>query len=216
MEWQRARSREQKEHRVAEIITAAARLYKIRSFEEITFTAIAKEAAFTRSNLYKYFNSKEEIFLEFLKHDIGRWRKNLETAFRNEQGLAVKQFARRWVKVQAGHERLVRLFSVLYTSLEKKSSARSLIEFKRTVNQESAAVSELLRGLFPGLTFEKTLEFLNLQLAAAIGLYQMTDLSEAQKTILEDPEFKHFKLDFQACFEKTVESLLLGLGVRLA
>ena len=37
------------------------------SFEEITFVLIAKEAQFTRSNLYKYFNSKEEIFLEFIK-----------------------------------------------------------------------------------------------------------------------------------------------------
>ena len=56
MEWKRARSDKHKEHRISEIVAATARLYKKHSFEEITFSSIAKEAKFTRSNLYKYFN----------------------------------------------------------------------------------------------------------------------------------------------------------------
>jgi AcrR family transcriptional regulator len=59
MTWQRSRSREQKEQRIAEIVDATARLYQKHSFEDITFALIAKEADFTRSNLYKCFNTKE-------------------------------------------------------------------------------------------------------------------------------------------------------------
>ena len=77
MKWQRARSEEQKEHRISEIVDATARLYEKHSFEEISFTLIAKEAGFTRSNLYKYFSSKEEIFLTFLIQDTRIWRAEL-------------------------------------------------------------------------------------------------------------------------------------------
>ena len=85
MGWERARTEAQKQQRVSEIIDATARLYKKHRFEEITFVAIAKEAKFTRSNLYKYFNTKEEIFFEFLKHDIILWRQDLDTTLQKKK-----------------------------------------------------------------------------------------------------------------------------------
>ena len=77
MKWQRARSEEQKKQRISEIVSATAWLYKKHSFEQISFALIAKEAGFTRSNLYKYFSSKEEIFLVFLIQDTRLWREDL-------------------------------------------------------------------------------------------------------------------------------------------
>ena len=61
MTWERARSEEQIEYRVNEILKATAKLYEEHRFEEITFVMIAKEAGFTRSNLYRYFKTKEDI-----------------------------------------------------------------------------------------------------------------------------------------------------------
>ncbi|MDH4219370.1 MAG: TetR family transcriptional regulator [Candidatus Aminicenantes bacterium] len=211
MEWIRARTDKQKEYRISEIVAATARLYNKHSFEEITFSLIAKEAKFTRSNLYKYFNSKEEIFLEFLKHDLMRWRKDTEKAYQKDKAYSVDEFASIWVKMQVKHVRLLNLISILYTHLEKNSSLQNLIDFKKRANEELMTLSELLCGLFPLLTLEKVAEFLNLQLAAAIGLYQMTNLSEVQRIVLEYPEFEHFKLDFKVYFQKTVEHLLQGL-----
>ncbi|MHC4756423.1 MAG: helix-turn-helix domain-containing protein [Planctomycetota bacterium] len=54
---------------------------------------IAKEAGFTRYNLYKYFSSKEEIFLEFLKHDIILWRQDLVKTCRRRKASSVETFA---------------------------------------------------------------------------------------------------------------------------
>lgn len=67
MGWECARSEEQKEERVAGIIASTARLYKMHTFEEITFVLIAKEATFTRSNLYKYSDSNYCCCLVFKK-----------------------------------------------------------------------------------------------------------------------------------------------------
>jgi AcrR family transcriptional regulator len=63
MNWQRATTDEKKVERKEAIYKAALLLYKKKSYESISFNAIAVEAGFTKSNMYRYFSSKEEIFL---------------------------------------------------------------------------------------------------------------------------------------------------------
>jgi hypothetical protein len=53
-------------------------------------------------------------------------------------------------------------------------------------------------------------EFLNKQLAAAVGFYRMTNLSEVQRIALEYPESKHSKLTYEVYFQKAVKYLLQG------
>jgi len=211
MNWQRARTDEQKEQRTNEILAATARLYDQASFAEITLAAIAREANFTRSNLYKYFRSKEEIFFEFLKHDIYLWRKDVLVAFGDAATWPVFDFADTWVAVLVRHERMLRLISVLYAHLEKKASREGLIGFKQMANDEFGVLAGMLYRLFPALSSERALKFLQLQLAAAIGLYAMTNLSPAQRKVLEMPEFQHFKIDFADSFREAVAFLLKGL-----
>jgi AcrR family transcriptional regulator len=211
MGWERARNEAQKEQRISEIIDATARLYKKHRFEEITFVSIAKEANFTRSNLYKYFNSKEEIFLEFLKHDIVLWRQDLVAIFQKGKRCSVEAFAAVWLMVQGRHARMLSLISILYDFLEKNSSIESLIDFKTMAKDEFRILSELLCGLFPTLSRQNAVKFLNMQLAASIGLYTMTNLSATQQKVLEQPEFEHFKVDYHIYFKEAVEYLLQGL-----
>lgn len=211
MPFTRARTEEQKAQRIAEIIDATAHLYLSRGFEEITFVSIAREAGFTRSNLYKYFNSKEEIFLEFLKHDILFWRQDLIDAFQTGRSYTVEAFAAVWVRVLSEHQRLLDLISILYSDLEKNASMENMIGFKRMAKKEYQVLSELLCKLFPALNPEKAARFLNMQLAASIGLYTMTNLSENQRKILDMPEFAPFNIDWKEYFKESVAYILKGL-----
>lgn len=211
MTWERARSEEQKEQRFSEIMAATASLYEKHSFEEITFVLIAKQAKFTRSNLYKYFNSKEEIFLEFIKHDIILWRKDVTANLKPGSIDSVKEFASVWVGLQVRHKRLIKLLSILHNALEKNVSIEKLTEFKRDTLEELLSLAEVLCSVFPKLTIEKAANLLELQIASAIGLFQMTDLSEMQQQILEQPEFAVLKLDFETSFQESVEHLLNGI-----
>jgi AcrR family transcriptional regulator len=211
MTWKRARSEEQKEQRLSEIVDATARLYQKYRFEDITFTRIAEEAGFTRSNLYKYFSSKEEIFLAFLQQDIKAWRSDLLRTYEKRKIQSIKTFASVWVDILSRHQRLLDLISILPSFLEKNVTEEVLVDFKRSVNDELSVLSGLLCKTFPCLTSEKAAEFLDLQLASAIGLYQLTNLSELQRRVLEYPEFQHMKVDFKPYFQKSVECLLHGL-----
>lgn len=208
--WVRARSDEQKEIRVQEIVSATERLYSKHRYEEITFVQIANEAGFTRSNLYKYFSSKEEIFLEFLKHDMEIWKSDLLKNFRKSD-YSVDEFAEIWIDLLQKNKRLTELTSILYLHLEKEVSYDSLLDFKRTFTKDFEQVIAHLAGKIKGFTINKVPEFLSLQSMIGVGLYQMTDLSENQKKILKLPEFCQWKVDFRQKFVQTIIYILEGL-----
>ena len=59
--------------RKEEIITACEELYKAMSFKEITIKEIGNATSFTRTSIYNYFQTKEEIFLALLQREYKRW-----------------------------------------------------------------------------------------------------------------------------------------------
>jgi len=211
MEWERARTDEQREQRVAEIVAATERLYDKYEFEEITFVLIAEEAKFTRSNLYKYFNSKEEVFLEFVKQDIKKYVKVLEKNFRFNKTYTEEEFVTIWVKTLVKHKRLLDLLGILFSSLEKNCSFESLKGFKFALKGDFENLVKLLCRIFPGLSPDKAGEFIYLQNSAAIGLYQMTNRSEVQRKVLENPELKEFNVDFEPYYKDAIEYLITGV-----
>jgi AcrR family transcriptional regulator len=211
MGWERARTEEQKESRVAEIVAATARLYDTHRLEDINLSLIAKEANFTRSNLYKYFNTKEEIFLEFIKRDTERWRQDVMAAYERERTYSVEEFAFIWVRVLVRHRRFLGLQSILYTILEKHVSVQSLVNFKRRLNDDVLPVVDLMCTVLPACNQGKATEFILLQSAVASGLYAMTNYSDVQQEVLDMPEFEHYRLDFTIAFQDAVEYLLQGI-----
>lgn len=210
MTWERARTEQQKQQRIQEIIAATTKLYNKHGFEEITFALIAKEAKFTRSNLYKYFNSKEEIFFELLKNDIVTWRKDFESSVCEKQ-LSVSEFVEMWFEVQQRHLRMRDLISILYAHLEKKSSFETLVNFKKMVVVEFEILCQLLQRIFPKLSIENAIKFLQIQLALSIGLYTMTDLSPNQQKVLEVTEFSHLSMQYPRYFKQSLVYILQGL-----
>jgi len=210
IEFERARTDKQKDYRVTEIVKATARLLKSKSFNEINLTEIAREASFTRSNLYKYFETKEEIFLELLKRDLVQLRKDLEKVYKNDKTPTAEKFARKWVATQSRHKRLIKLFSILYTSIERNSSLEKLIEFKELARDELKFLIDLLCRLFPTLSIEEANEFMHTSMAVALGLYPMSHLGDKQVKALEVAGIAHTRADFDSFFERAVCHLIRG------
>ena len=55
------------------IINAYEKLYRTMSFKEITIKEIGNVTSFTRTSIYNYFQTKEEIFLALLKREYELW-----------------------------------------------------------------------------------------------------------------------------------------------
>ena len=63
--------------RKEEIINACEDLYKTMSFKEITLKEIGNVTSFTRTSIYNYFQTKEEIFLALFEREYDRWNEAL-------------------------------------------------------------------------------------------------------------------------------------------
>ena len=66
------------EARREEIINACEKLYQTKSFREITIKEIGNATSFTRTSIYNYFQTKEEIFLALLKREYKLWNSALK------------------------------------------------------------------------------------------------------------------------------------------
>ena len=60
-----------------EIMDVCESLYRTMNFKDITLKEIGKVTSFTRTSIYNYFHSKEEIFLALFERNTGNGLKTL-------------------------------------------------------------------------------------------------------------------------------------------
>jgi AcrR family transcriptional regulator len=205
--WQRARSEEQVAQRVEELVAAAGRLYEREPFDGITIAAVAREAGWTRSNVYKYFDTVEEIFLRMLAGDLAAWRRDVVGRFAGRQ-CQPGEFAEERTELYLRHERLTHLLTFLYTVLEKKSGADRLAEFKARGLEEFAHVATAIRRVLGFRDPGAVIEFLFAQFALIMGarpMWSQTDQQREASTragMMQDADY------FRRMFTRSIEALL--------
>lgn len=79
--------------RKEEIIDACASLYETKSFRDITIRDIGEKTSFTRTSIYNYYHSKEEIFLALLRREHEAWTEDLNGISRQYGKLSAEEFA---------------------------------------------------------------------------------------------------------------------------
>jgi AcrR family transcriptional regulator len=209
MDWERARSDEQIEYRINEIMEATARLYARHRFEDITFSMIAKEANFTRSNLYRYFENKEDIFLELLSHDLENWQNNVLERFTDEE-IQISEFSRAWIDLILEEKRMMKLLTILFTMIEQNASVESLTKFKARIMQNIGTVAIHLSKVFPFESVEKAAEYLTAQTSLIIGIYPSLHMTDKQKAAIEAIGLDHDPDHYSGILLEATEILLEG------
>ncbi len=189
--FERARSAAQKAERRHALLAAAARLYDREDFDGITLAAVAREAGFTRSNLYKYYRTREAIFLDLLCEDVTTWSAGLVEAWRAAEPTA-PAFAHAWAQGLDARPRLLRLLSILHTHLERGVSAERLQAYKGVLYTASGAVIAALCAAFPALSPEAAEDYLMVQLAVVSGLFPMTHLTVRQQAAASAVGFRSY------------------------
>ena len=79
--------------RKEEIVNACAALYETMGFKDITIRDIGAKTSFTRTSIYNYFQTKEEIFLALLQREHEAWIADLEAILRKYDTLSIDGFA---------------------------------------------------------------------------------------------------------------------------
>ena len=69
----RARSAEDKQQRRQDILDRAWELFRARPWAELTMSDVAEAAGLSKAALYRYFETKEALFLEVEAARLGEW-----------------------------------------------------------------------------------------------------------------------------------------------
>lgn len=209
MSWKRARTTHQKEERIKVILSAAASLFHSLSFDKVSILLIAKESGFTRSNIYRYFKTKEEIFLELYIEDVIEWKHQIVNSFVGDE--TPEEFVNIWVEILIKQKRLLELTPLLALNLEKNSSELIYFKTKKRIYKEVEEVGKVISDLFPNLDYEGIIQFLIIQHALVAGLSPMCKYNDMQEKVLKENNLNNLKLDFIKHYRSSILSYFNGL-----
>ena len=142
-EYIRARSPEHKQERMDAIMAAADELFQERPYHQITMGTIAEKLGWSRSNLYKYAATQEEIFLALHSAKNRAWFEDIEASLANVP-LPPQDFARIWAEATERHADFLRYQEIVISIIESNVTLERLTQFKRDFADMLAPLVELL------------------------------------------------------------------------
>ena len=201
-------SEERTNARREEIINACAALYETMSFKEITLKEIGRQTSFTRTSIYNYFQSKEEIFLALLQREYQVWERDLEAMRQRHAHMSAAQFASELAHTLERRGRLLKLLSMDYYDMEANSRMEELAAFKVTYGAVMRAVARCLETFFPQMTQGDIQGFLYAFFPFLFGIYPYTVVSEKQRQAMEQAGTNYVVLSVYEITRPLVEKLL--------
>jgi AcrR family transcriptional regulator len=186
--FQRARRPEQVEARRAAILTAARELLAERPVADISLRELSCRVGLAKSNVLRYFDSREAIFLEVLDTAWTAWLDELEQALGDSPGLVPAEWVAGTIARSLADRRLLcELVSATAPVLERNISPG----FARSFKRRSAANTERLAGLvgvrLPELSAGAARQFARAVLIVVSGAWPGANPTEAVAAVSAEP-----------------------------
>lgn len=184
MEFQRARRPEQVAQRRRAILETARALLRERPVAEISLRELSHRVGLAKSNVLRYFDSREAIFLEVLDEEWGAWLDGLEPALDDADGpVAV---ARAVASSLAGGRLLCELLSGMAGVLERNITVEFARVVKRRAGARSARLADLVRARLPVLDEAAARHFAGAVVVLTAGLWPYANPTEAVARVLRE------------------------------
>ena len=189
-------SKEIVDMRKEEIINACEKLYENNSFKDITIKSIGEETTFSRTSIYNYFQTKEEIFLALLKREYERWIDDLNEMYEQNSEMTKEVFADKLANTVAKRNNLLKLLSMNMYDMEENSRMEELIEFKRAYGNAIKMVRKCVDKFFGKMSDEEKEEFVFLFFPLMYGIYPYAEVTEKQMQAMDsaDVPFKYLSI----------------------
>ncbi len=166
--------------RKEEIINACASLYETVSFKDITIRDIGAATSFSRTSIYNYFQTKEEIFLALLQREHELWIADLEELIRQNASMSAKAFAGEMAHILEKRRCMLKLMAVNIYDMEENSRLENLVAFKKAYGASLDALSRCFAHFFPSMGEDEIREFMYAFFPFLFGVYPYTSHTEKQ------------------------------------
>ena len=195
--------------RKEEIIAAAELLYQTKGFKDITIQDIAKETSFTRTSIYNYFETKEEIFMALLQKEYERWVEELDAAIYGHESMERGEIAKTLAVSLENRELLLKLMSMNHYDMEENSSLERVVEFKVAYGASIKAVDRLLQKFCTDMSDRERQDFIYSFFPFVYGIYPYTRVTDKQREAMEKADVGYVYLSIYqiayTCAKKLLE-----------
>ena len=191
--------------RKEEIINACEQLYQTMSFKEITLKEIGNVTSFTRTSIYNYFQTKEEIFLALFEREYNRWNEELQEILQEDEILTREQLADKIASSIANREQLLKLLSMNNYDMEANSRPELLTSFKKAYGESMKNVCRLLSKFCPEMSVQDIQNFTYIFFPFMFGIYPYTTVTDKQREAMKNANVDYV---YQSIFEITNNCLL--------
>ncbi|MEV6505680.1 TetR family transcriptional regulator [Streptomyces sp. NPDC051642] len=218
--FQRARSEEQREVRRRAILDTAAAMLDEMPVSAVSLNELSRRVGLAKSNVLRYFESREAVLLELLDHAWKQWTADLPDllAAGIDAEAAVEERGERFAAVVGdslvGRRMLCDLLSAQAGVLEHNVSPEIAARYKRAAVANVDALSALARVHLPELGDRAH------QLAASMimvigAVWTHARPSQAMLAAYEaDPSLAVLKMDFALALQEALATLTAGTLAR--
>ncbi len=191
--------------RKEEIISACEQLYKTMSFKDITLKEIGNVTSFTRTSIYNYFQTKEEIFLALYTREYDRWNEDLQGILNENVKLSKKQLSEKIASSIAKREQLLKLLSMNNYDMESNSRPELLVSFKVSYGESLRNIQKILKKFCPDMNEADIKSFIYVFFPFMFGIYPYTTVTDKQREAMNKA---NVDFTYQKIFEITNNCIL--------
>ena len=219
--FQRARSEEQRQARRQAILGAAAAMLGEMPVAEVTLNELSRRAGLAKSNVLRYFESREAVLLELLDSAWQDWLvwldQDLAASASHAAPVAERcaQLASAVAASLASRPMLCDLISAQAAVLERNVSPEVAARYKRASMAGIAALGGLMLRCVPELGEPDAVKLAGATVMTTGALWPHTQPSAAMlAAYAADPELAAMRLDFTATIGEMLEVMSAGLLAR--
>ena len=210
--FQRARQPEQITLRRAQLLAAAAELFDAEGPSGAGLNAIAARAGFTKSNVYRYFESREQVLLELFLDEFASLADAMVAAFGARQSGDVAALAEAMTTTFIAHPRCCQLMAILASTLEQNVSEATIATTKTQMNDHSALIIAALAARLPGATAADCAWAIAMIGSLLTGMWPSVNPPPAARAVLARPEFANLRMDLPRDLKRTAQVLLASIA----
>lgn len=196
--FQRARQPKQIEQRREAILEAALVLFQKKGLENVTLVDIAEKVGTATSNIYRYFDSREHIYLSVLERQGSEWEKRampaLDALKRKGTAAKVAEVLTRSFIQSVEYSTLI---TAANTVLEKELSPELVIDFRSGFFERRKRLAQALAAALPGTRVEEIFPLTLHIFTHVAGLWPFCHPSSESEKVLKDPAHAHLNINFE-------------------
>jgi AcrR family transcriptional regulator len=210
--FQRARSPEHKAQRREAILAAAARLARRDGVRGVTLGDIAAEVGIHKSALLRYFETREQIFLELTARSWREWASAMTSSLGALAPGDAEAVAATLADGFVSRPLLCDLIPHTALTLERHVSLEAVRAYKHTSLGAVEAVAVASARALPSLDLSRCRELVSTVALLAGGIYQISTPPPPLAELYEaEPELGHALLDLRGRLERSALVTIRGL-----